>query len=74
MTPKQYVEIGKAVLQAVEDKLLTPEGQFKGQPDFPDDAAVASAVEASLVAQGVSIDPKVQRIIQGVVVGLSLVQ
>lgn len=74
-TIKEDLEIARAVIDAVEANLLTPDGKgFKTQPDLSDDANVAQAVEQALAKNGVVISAKVQRIISAVVTALELVQ
>ncbi len=75
MTPKQYVEIARDVLDAVDKDLIDAStGQFKKQPAYADDLAFARDVEKAYVAHGGTIDPKVQQVIDGVSVLINFVK
>lgn len=74
LTPKQYGDILKDVISAIENDLLDPvTGQFKHQPDLQDDASVISDIEAAYKAHGGTVDVNVDKAIAGVVAVLRII-
>lgn len=65
-TPKQYVELVRAILDAMDADLIDPStGAFKQQPDYKDDLQLAQDIEQAYVAHGGVISDSVAKVISG---------
>jgi hypothetical protein len=74
LTPKQYGDLVKDVISAIEADLLDPvTGQFKHQPDYVDDAQLITDVEAAYKAHGGTVNANVDKAIAGVVAVLHII-
>jgi hypothetical protein len=68
MTPKEYVTAVQVTVAAIENNLIdTTTGDWKKQPDLPDDATVIAEAEQAFVSNGLVLSTQVTAIINALV-------
>jgi hypothetical protein len=74
MTPKQDIELARAVLGAVEKNLLDPvTGALKPLPDLAGFSSVIQESIAAVEAAGVVIPDEAKKILTGIVAVLAII-